>query len=315
MTLVEIGRFTSHYYIRTLDIEGDYLYVNLENDYFGIIDVSDPVHPELAGFTRHDYLIRDIDVQNGYAYIVDGDDFYVIDVTDPENPFETGNLHTWDCDFSVAVQGDYAYISSNCMVFLTVVDISDPSHPEFVLEMPNTHRSSEVKAYDNILLLTGNNYTDSGIHIVDITDPENPFVSAYYDSDEVVFFGADFDDEGNIYCTQRYSFGVYQQDLFELASGSVNSFVSVSDFSFNVTAYPNPFNASTVLDFALPTAAPIKIIVYDIMGREVARLVEGFKPAGSHSVTWNAEGLSSGVYFARLEAGDFRQTRKVLLVK
>ena len=79
--------------------------------------------------------------------------------------------------------------------------------------------------------------------------------------------------------------------------------------------YPNPFNPSTAISYQLQAASLVSLTIFDIAGREVAKLVEGFKPAGSHSVTWNAEGLTSGVYFARLTAGEFKQTKKILLIQ
>jgi hypothetical protein len=79
--------------------------------------------------------------------------------------------------------------------------------------------------------------------------------------------------------------------------------------------FPNPFNATTTLRFDLPRAAWITLRVYDILGREVATLAEGARPAGSYKETWNAGGISSGLYFVRFQADGFTQTHKVLLVK
>lgn len=80
-------------------------------------------------------------------------------------------------------------------------------------------------------------------------------------------------------------------------------------------AYPNPFNTETVLCFQLPKAGTVSMIVYDIHGREVTRIIDGFQPAGIYQRTFDASGLSSGVYFACLKAEGFSQTRKLLLIK
>ena len=81
------------------------------------------------------------------------------------------------------------------------------------------------------------------------------------------------------------------------------------------SAYPNPFNHSTVISFDLRDASFVELMVYDIQGREVARLVEGFQPAGVYERTFDGFELSSGIYFARFQAGDFHQVQKLLLVK
>ncbi|MCP4582948.1 MAG: T9SS type A sorting domain-containing protein [candidate division Zixibacteria bacterium] len=79
--------------------------------------------------------------------------------------------------------------------------------------------------------------------------------------------------------------------------------------------YPNPFNASTTIKYSLPNEAEVNLDIYDILGRKVATLYEGNQIAGDHSVSWNAEDVSTGVYFYRLSAGEHQFSRKMLLVK
>jgi mannose/cellobiose epimerase-like protein (N-acyl-D-glucosamine 2-epimerase family) len=79
--------------------------------------------------------------------------------------------------------------------------------------------------------------------------------------------------------------------------------------------YPNPFNPTTTIAYALPKASNVSLKIYDVLGREVATLVNERKAAGSYAVPFNAAGLSSGTYFYRLQAGEFSQTKKLMLVK
>jgi hypothetical protein len=79
--------------------------------------------------------------------------------------------------------------------------------------------------------------------------------------------------------------------------------------------YPNPFNPSTNISYQLPVAKHVKLVVFDVLGREVATLVDGVEEPGYKSVMWDASGVASGVYFYRLQAGDFVQTRKLLLLR
>ncbi len=79
--------------------------------------------------------------------------------------------------------------------------------------------------------------------------------------------------------------------------------------------YPNPFTSISVISYQLPVASHVDLTVYDILGREVARLVNGRKEAGRYEVQFNASHLSSGVYFYKLQAGSFTSVRKLLLMK
>lgn len=79
--------------------------------------------------------------------------------------------------------------------------------------------------------------------------------------------------------------------------------------------YPNPFNARTAIEYALPRDSHVKIVIYNLLGQNVETLVDADKSAGNHQVIWNAADVPTGVYFYRLEAGDFVQTRKMLLAK
>ena len=93
-----------------------------------------------------------------------------------------------------------------------------------------------------------------------------------------------------------------------------NGWQSPSDI--RISAYPNPFNPETNISFSLPLSGEAVLSIYDIQGREVARLIDGFQSAGSHTIVWNAEHQPSGVYFARLFAdGGQTQTRKLVLMK
>ena len=79
--------------------------------------------------------------------------------------------------------------------------------------------------------------------------------------------------------------------------------------------YPNPFNPSTTISFSLPTKSTVSLKILDVTGREVAVLVSGLLPAGLHSRQWEAANMPSGVYFSRLQVGNYMATKKLLLLK
>ena len=79
--------------------------------------------------------------------------------------------------------------------------------------------------------------------------------------------------------------------------------------------YPNPFNPTTTISYQLPTTSFVKLSIYDISGRLVEILVNEMKNDGCYLVVWNAEQVSSGIYFYRIDAGEFSSVKKCLVVK
>lgn len=79
--------------------------------------------------------------------------------------------------------------------------------------------------------------------------------------------------------------------------------------------YPNPFNPATTFSFTIPRLSFVSLKVYDIFGREVVTMADGVKKAGAYEIQWNASHMASGVYFYRLVAGGFVQTRKMVLTR
>ena len=79
--------------------------------------------------------------------------------------------------------------------------------------------------------------------------------------------------------------------------------------------YPNPFNASTIIRYSLLSPSDVIIEIYDILGRRVETLVQGEQPAGYHQIAWDASNHSSGMYFYRIQAGEYSETKKMVLLK
>ena len=79
--------------------------------------------------------------------------------------------------------------------------------------------------------------------------------------------------------------------------------------------YPNPFNPSSTIEYTLPRPGDVSLVVYNLRGEAVAFLINGAMPAGNHRVIWDASNVSSGIYFYRLQTGDFVRTRKMVLLK
>jgi photosystem II stability/assembly factor-like uncharacterized protein len=104
-------------------------------------------------------------------------------------------------------------------------------------------------------------------------------------------------------------------DEFEKVTGITKEISGIPETFALLQNYPNPFNPTTAIRYALPSTANVKLAVYDLLGREIATLVNEEQSEGWKEVEWNASAFSSGIYFYRLVAGSFVDVKKMLVVK
>jgi choice-of-anchor B domain-containing protein len=123
-----------------------------------------------------------------------------------------------------------------------------------------------------------------------------------------------------------YTWRIFTRDEWnETPSPSTSSFTYAGPLSANEpevpTTYrleqnfPNPFNPSTVIGYVIPKSGYVSLKIYDVLGQEIATLVSEEQQTGMHQTRWEAQGLSSGVYYYRLQAGTFTDTKKLLLLR
>ena len=136
-----------------------------------------------------------------------------------------------------------------------------------------------------------------------VTDDEN--------NSETVIKYVNVDPDGPNACS-NYKTASADEEVVSIDNLSV---ASLPDDYALLPNYPNPFNSSTVIRFALPEAAKVELVVYDAMGRQVKTLVDRQMEGGNHTTTWKVEGIPSGTYFYRLTAGSYTQTKTMQIVK
>lgn len=109
-------------------------------------------------------------------------------------------------------------------------------------------------------------------------------------------------------------FHLFAHDASEASMESIEEMGAPTEFALAQNT-PNPFNPSTMIGFSLPAQGHVRLTVFNALGQEVATLVDGERPAGSHVARWDAMNQPSGAYFYRIESGSFVETKRMMLVR
>lgn len=143
--------------------------------------------------------------------------------------------------------------------------------------------------------------------------PETPFVCVHYTDGTMRIFNFAGDEFGRTGDENEFLIRVADQ-THETDGEGRGSAGMPKKFELRQN-YPNPFNAATKIEFALPEDGQVKLEIYDILGQRVQTLVDEYRAAGKYSVEFDSGSLASGMYFYRLTAGDFTETKKMVLMK
>ncbi|MBM4159324.1 MAG: T9SS type A sorting domain-containing protein [Ignavibacteria bacterium] len=118
----------------------------------------------------------------------------------------------------------------------------------------------------------------------------------------------------NYVCTPHVMMGMTGTIVVSIPTGIQQITGSAENYKLSQN-FPNPFNPVTKISFNIPVTGYVKISVYDAGGKQITELVNGIRQAGEYLVDFNASGLSTGVYFYRLTAGEYTEVRKMMYVK
>jgi len=316
---------TGGVYPHGVDVKDGKCYISFNAMGLYIVDVSNPENPvELGHFDALDWA-RDVVVVDSLAYLLNlnnGGSFsdalqylQVLNISDPNNIYEVGNW-TGSNDYawsnSLIVREDHAYVLGDNGLF--VLDITDPTSPQTVGVWNPGGWNFRMSEDGDLLYIAKEG---GGMKVVDVSNPTNPTLISTFSTidycadvaprDSLVYIA---DGDGGLLIAQH-----------TFAPVSIDNENGTIPQSFHLDQnYPNPFNPITTLRYDLPENSLVSITIYDIMGREVRTLVNQTQDAGFKSVIWNATNdygkpVSAGVYLYQIQAGDFVQTNKMVLLK
>jgi choice-of-anchor B domain-containing protein len=333
--------YSGYNHTHSIQQDGPYLYLNGGNVSTGqadpggttAIDLTvDPGNPTKRG-SWGTYYVHDCRVRN--------DTMYACNIYDPPGTISVVNLANKDALTTIG-----SWINSpnpfphNCALLpgrtfilttdetsspvgkLKVWNISNLANVTFVANWQPTGITGaivhNVEIYGNYALIA--HYT-AGVRLVNISNPSTPTEVAYFDTYPADngnsyngCWGVFMFPSGKIIASDRNT-GLYVLRTDIAVTGINNTTGEIpSGFSLKQN-YPNPFNPSTTIGYNLPKASYVSLKVYDAVGKQVGLLADEFEQAGNHTISYDAARLASGIYYYRLEAEGYAETKKMILLK
>jgi len=289
-----------------------YLYVSNYLAGMNVFDVTDPTDPTLV------YVTPDtVDSYREVAFTEDGQHIFAVaedngilvyTVIAPDSLHYEYTLTVCRTPNDICISGDYAYVADGAYG-LKVLDVSNYAYVFAVDSLPTLSQMFGVGLLDENHLAIAD--YEAGVAVVNISNPLN---ISEIDRCETPGFALNVTGGGDyLYVSDMYELTV--MDLYAAGVLDPGSGPGLPGGLVLHPAYPNPFNPATALTFELPAPQRVHLGVFDTQGRRVAVLADGWFSAGGHQVTFRPDNLASGIYFARLEAGNARQVQKLLYVK
>lgn len=322
----------------TVQVRDGFMYLNGCAQYAGggviIFSLADPENPAfLSQFTAGHY-IHDSFVRNDtmYAAAINGTGVEIVDVTDkafPQLLFTISYAGSGTHNCATTRDGQYLLTTDEINATpktLKVWDLRSPPLFPKVAEYAGDPSAivHNVFVRDTLAVLS---YYTAGVRIVDIADPESPLEIGGFDScPDSVGGGASFTGAWSTYPffpSGKIIIGDMASGLFVIDLGAAPADVAREEIPAAFTLrqnYPNPFNPSTTIEFSLPSASSVSLVIYTALGAPVATLFQGEGRAGAHSIRWNGTDdlgrpVASGAYFCRLTAADQSLVTSLHLLK
>ena len=247
-------------------------------------------------------------IVDDFIYVADTDGgLQIVNISDPTHLYEEGHFYTEGWAYDVAVSSNYAYIAA-MYEGLQILDISNPNHIFEVGFYDAVPMPFGVTVYDDYVYLADGYW---GLRVIDVSRPSDPIEVGYYQDCGSAFDVAIFGD--NIYLAKEHFVSIYNSDY--LVSIENDTKDSVPRISILHPPYPNPFNSASLLSLALPQSSMVELNVYDISGRVVSKLLNAWRTAGTHQIIFDASLLTSGIYIARIKAGEYTAQQKLVYLK
>jgi hypothetical protein len=311
-----------------------------------IIDVAYPNYPLELSQIISPINIYSLGVYQNYLYLAQWDSISIWDITGPHYPIHINTISLSDFCWEFIIE-DSLLIASIGAGELKIYSLTNPGNPNLISVYPTEHEVQYIATQENYIiggtyagfevidisnpilpnqvcfystpnmydLAAGNNYlyiafAETGIKVYDVHNISNPQEVGYYDTKGIAW-SVDCWDDKIFVADSRYGMPIIRNTLITNVNDQQ---ASPSEFQLSQN-YPNPFNPSTKIKYSIPQSSNVELKIYDLLGNEMETLVNEEKVVGTYEIKWYAQNLPSGVYFYQLKAGQFIETKKMLLLK
>jgi len=303
-----LGNFNTKL-MTALEVKNKTIYLTGIYD-FSIVDATDPENPVfLNTFSKGSGAGKDLKISSNYAFIGEWlEGLRIIDISDPKNLYEVANYNDY-CVGDIYISGKLAYIMAQSHLeseySFRILDISNITS---IKELGVLNLSSYTKCidYKNDKIVLGD-----GLKIIDISEPENPRI---IDSSEIC------SDLNKIILKDKYIYtadginGLYIFQYNDLVTSKDND--NLNNYSFKLYQnYPNPFNPRTTISYSISENGLAQLSVYNVLGQQVASLINKVQSKGNYKIEFDASSLASGIYFYKLQTEGYSETKKFTLMK
>ncbi len=256
-------------------------------------------------------------VDGNRLFAITDDTLWLAMVSSPLNPVIGGSLELGQIPRALTAWGDFVYVTGKNKLF--VVDVSDPMAPFLTgtLLLPWSNNESEycrdiILDYPRVII----SQTGAAIQVVDVQDPSHPeLLGKYYGTNSETKI--QMKDESLLILLRNHFY--LAEDLCEVLT-AVNESPIPGKTQLELEIFPNPFNPRTTIAFDLQEARLVRLDIYDLAGKKVSSLAAGEYGPGRHQISWqgvddSGRALASGLYLARLKAGDLVVSHSMALIR
>jgi hypothetical protein len=278
-----------------------------------IFNVANPLTPQRLGkWTVNNQAYTDVNALGNYLYVAQWGGYgngglKIFDITNPSSPLQVGSI--FSSAFGVLAEDTLVYVGVD--TGLAIVNVSNPSSPTIVAQIGLPEGGSSVMSKSGNYVYSAGVYR---VYAIDVSNIGNPVLVGTF----------------AIPTTQGTIWGmVAMHDTVFLAAGWSGVWVVKNDIATSVKEnsknhptefelmqnYPNPFNPSTTITYEIPKRTHVTLEIYDVLGRRIATLVNQMQDEGKYKTIWDANKISSGVYFYRLTAGQQVFVKKMVIIR